>query len=374
MSFILAKAAHENSDEQLNIHQKYILHALCMRVNVKRKNSTVFPTINSLAKQIRCSSRTIQRGLKKLEELNYLKIEKQLDKHGYNTANLYHINSEKVHLMMQSRASQCHPMTSKVKNTKENDGNLGYRVTDSHHRVTDSHHNNREYNKQYLPKELNIYQDTIAIDKTDHNFFSCSETDVDNIFDVPEPDSCHLNDYDYDEDGIPIPKVAVASPTEMVPYEAPRLSISGATEISFEEFWSEYPLKTAKKAARKVFDRIAKSGKGFDILTALRAQNYERNLKLKYGMFIPNPCHATTWLNGERWDDVVMTEEAIRVLVPAMAGASKSEITDSRKQAERTEIDAIFSGMSEKIKADFDKELAQKRLGVDNTSYGFEDF
>ena len=69
----------------------------------------------------------------------------------------------------------------------------------------------------------------------------------------------------------------------------------------FELFWSDYPRKEGKKAARKAWDKI-KPGQDQlgQILNALRIQKKSDQWTRDGGQYIPHPA---TWLNGERWKD-----------------------------------------------------------------------
>ena len=69
----------------------------------------------------------------------------------------------------------------------------------------------------------------------------------------------------------------------------------------FDEFWSQYPKKAAKKDARKAFDKTKADRVKLDaILAALKSQRASEGWTKDKGQFIPN---AATWLNGERWTD-----------------------------------------------------------------------
>lgn len=70
----------------------------------------------------------------------------------------------------------------------------------------------------------------------------------------------------------------------------------------FDRFWEAYPRKVGKGAARKAYDRAASKLQSEDrapLATMLAA--LERVIPTwDDPEFIP---HASTWLNGERWDD-----------------------------------------------------------------------
>lgn len=70
----------------------------------------------------------------------------------------------------------------------------------------------------------------------------------------------------------------------------------------FEVFWSEYPRRLAKKAARKAFMRIGWSERSFSTVMACLRQQKEFLWHATDVQFLP---HAATWLNGERWDDEI---------------------------------------------------------------------
>jgi uncharacterized protein YdaU (DUF1376 family) len=65
---------------------------------------------------------------------------------------------------------------------------------------------------------------------------------------------------------------------------------------AFDDFWTDYPRKVGKDAARKAFALAIKRGTSeADILIAVRRQAWPRDPQ-----FIPHP---STWLNGGRWQD-----------------------------------------------------------------------
>jgi hypothetical protein len=76
---------------------------------------------------------------------------------------------------------------------------------------------------------------------------------------------------------------------------------AGARPAYFDEFWSAYPNKTGKDAARKAFDKRSVTRALLDqMLAALALQKASRKWIADGGQFIPNPA---TWLNQGRWMD-----------------------------------------------------------------------
>jgi hypothetical protein len=73
---------------------------------------------------------------------------------------------------------------------------------------------------------------------------------------------------------------------------------------AFETFWAAYPRKTAKVKAREAWKKLDPVGGLLDtIMTAVSAQSNSRDWLKEGGKYIP---HASTWLNGARWEDEVV--------------------------------------------------------------------
>ena len=71
---------------------------------------------------------------------------------------------------------------------------------------------------------------------------------------------------------------------------------------AFDVFWSAYPKKVGKEAARKAF---AKVGVSVDVLVnAVEQQKLSAQWQRDNGQYIPNPA---TWLNQGRWEDELTT-------------------------------------------------------------------
>lgn len=71
----------------------------------------------------------------------------------------------------------------------------------------------------------------------------------------------------------------------------------------FARFWALYPRKVSKDAARKAWDKLDLSAELFEtMIQALGAQSLSADWTKDNGQFIP---HASTWLNGKRWEDEV---------------------------------------------------------------------
>ena len=70
-------------------------------------------------------------------------------------------------------------------------------------------------------------------------------------------------------------------------------------EAMFNEFWAVYPRKVNKVNAFKAFKKVCKDRKKLEILIEAVKQ-HRKSEQWKTISLIP---HASTWLNGERWED-----------------------------------------------------------------------
>ena len=77
----------------------------------------------------------------------------------------------------------------------------------------------------------------------------------------------------------------------------------------FEAFWDVYPRKIGKRNAWKAYFASTKIAKPEDILEGLEASIKARDWATAEMKFIP---HASTWLNGRRWEDTFDAKPAKR--------------------------------------------------------------
>lgn len=112
------------------------------------------------------------------------------------------------------------------------------------------------------------------------------------------------------------PCVALVAPQNSAPQEPLRSPSLGAKDkdkvkdkdrvkdsvMAFDAFWAAYPNKVNKKKALQSWERINPSLSLFDrIMAALENQKRSPAWVKDGGQFIPHP---TTWLNGEKWEDI----------------------------------------------------------------------
>jgi hypothetical protein len=70
---------------------------------------------------------------------------------------------------------------------------------------------------------------------------------------------------------------------------------------AFEVFWKAYPRKVNKQAAEKAFNKLKPNEDLFKaIMAGLENHKKSNQWTRDNGQYIP---HASTWLNGKRWED-----------------------------------------------------------------------
>lgn len=109
-----------------------------------------------------------------------------------------------------------------------------------------------------------------------------------------------------------------------------------AVDDKFLEFWSAYPKKVGKEAARKVWVKIKKPAESLDaILTALAWQSKSAQWTKNQGQFIPNP---STYLSQQRWLDEppVVTTPKLTAVGQKSASAANRWLDSQGFQLEKT--------------------------------------
>ena len=118
-----------------------------------------------------------------------------------------------------------------------------------------------------------------------------------------------------------------------------------AKEERFSEFWQAYPKKRNKARAKQAFFRIKNIEKVFPVMMqALRRQKASADWQKDGGQYIPLP---TTWLNGERWEDV----EQVEVQPPASGPVVPTAADLERRESERQQqLDENMNELLERMK------------------------
>lgn len=96
---------------------------------------------------------------------------------------------------------------------------------------------------------------------------------------------------------------AVFEQPELIPVDTVREIVHGPLPAQmdrdrFDEWWEAYPRKTAKKAARKAWDK-ALNEVGADVMIKA-AREFAKRSRHTEARWIPHPA---TWLNRGQWDD-----------------------------------------------------------------------
>lgn len=95
----------------------------------------------------------------------------------------------------------------------------------------------------------------------------------------------------------------------------------------FERFWTVYPKKVGKEAARKAFSKVKTPVD--TLISAVLAQKRSTQWTRDRGQYIPNPA---TWLNQGRWEDVLETPAAVEAETGWTMGAEELEAIRAMKR------------------------------------------
>lgn len=111
-----------------------------------------------------------------------------------------------------------------------------------------------------------------------------------------------------------------------------------AAAAGWLEFWAAYPRGAGKKAARKVWNRIAPDDTlQARMLAAIAVQRRSDAWRKEGGNYIP---HAATWLNGERWTDSEPKPGVVVSRLPDEIEQLEAQLVGERSPAKIMEINA----------------------------------
>ena len=106
-----------------------------------------------------------------------------------------------------------------------------------------------------------------------------------------------------------------------------------AKEERFSTFWAAYPKKRDKARARRSFFKIKNIEKIFSVMMqALEKQKASADWQKANGQYIPNP---STWLNGERWEDVEQVDVQPVARGPVIPTQADLEASERKKAADK---------------------------------------
>ena len=101
----------------------------------------------------------------------------------------------------------------------------------------------------------------------------------------------------------------------------------------FDEFWTQYPKKVAKKTALKAYEKALKSASHQEIMTGL-------------AKYKPDPkyiCNPATWLNQGRWEDEPTSEDKYRKAFGGPSGQNSDTLAGQfeRAMARRKNLESV---------------------------------
>ena len=126
---------------------------------------------------------------------------------------------------------------------------------------------------------------------------------------------------------------------------------TGVMDERFESFWSAYPKKVGKGAAKASFMKIKPSQELTDkMIRAVKAASKTDQWQKDKGQFIPNP---STWLNQGRWEDQLEVEEKPKVgdRYPHPPRLTEEERREARQMAEGRMRNHLLDDFERKLRA-----------------------
>ena len=129
---------------------------------------------------------------------------------------------------------------------------------------------------------------------------------------------------------------------------------TGVMDERFERFWSVYPKKVGKGAARAAFMKLKPSQELTEtMIKAVRLADRSPQWQKDDGQFIPNPA---TWLNQHRWEDELEVE------LPKQAVLSRPQPPELTEEEKREARQFAQGGIQNHILDDFERRLRAKSV------------
>lgn len=95
----------------------------------------------------------------------------------------------------------------------------------------------------------------------------------------------------------------------------------------FALFWKEYPLKVGKQAARKAFEKAARTAKAEDIIAGAKRYSLDPNRHPSY------TAYPATWLNAGRWADDPLPDREL--------SADEKKALEAAERARKAELERL---------------------------------
>ena len=129
----------------------------------------------------------------------------------------------------------------------------------------------------------------------------------------------------------------------------PPTPLTGVMDERFEQFWSAYPKKVGKGAAKAAFMKIKPSQDLTDrMVEAVRVASKSIQWQKEKGQYIPNP---STWLNQGRWEDHMEVEppKPKEAPYPHPPKLTKEEKLEARQMAEGRMRNHLLDDLERKL-------------------------
>ena len=140
--------------------------------------------------------------------------------------------------------------------------------------------------------------------------------------------------------------------------EPHRAASPAESDPGFDAFWSEYPRKIDKAAARRAWKSATKQTTEGDILGGLVRWKFAWVAAETAPEYIPHP---TTWLNRHRWESTPDIGTAAKTGADPLADAIRQHLAASGIDVE--------SRMDDRERADFDARLTKAITAVSRMGY-----
>lgn len=121
------------------------------------------------------------------------------------------------------------------------------------------------------------------------------------VLDRPSGDGRNVR-HDADVPAVTVPDVSSVTSSQHPETTTNTTHIVDDLALAFDEFWALYPRKVGKGAARTAYAKARRKAEHRAITDAVMAYAEHHRARRTEPQFIAN---AATWLNQERWDDVL---------------------------------------------------------------------
>jgi hypothetical protein len=209
----------------------------------------------------------------------------ELTEHGYRRVRRERLDSGQIativdwfHEPLISRPTE-NP-TVGLSDGRETGGSIEHHPLEHHH--LEHHHSEQGREKQVGLPEGRSEQDRLGEARGEQSHSGAERSQ--------QPASAQPR-YEHDPSGEHAPEATISTRTRV------RKPIIVGDDPAFDEFWAIYPRKASKARARIAWAKAQRHASPEAIIAGAERYRDDPNREDAY------TAHATTWLNGERWDD-----------------------------------------------------------------------